>query len=133
MPIAEGSVSPPAPGRLTRLAVALVRRRSLGEVIYLVLFSGSVIVWAAALCGYGHTGPVHAQPADLAVPVKVIATAGVIDVRLPDSLLPPQDRSDNNEYLADVHQREGDASHDDGDDHFQASPLDPALADEHVA
>ena len=133
MPIAEGSVSPPAPGRLSRLAVSLVRRRSLGEVIYLVLFSGSVIIWAAALCGYGHTGPVHARPAELAVPVKVIATTGVIDVRIPDSLLPPQDRSDNDEYLADVHQREGDASHDDGDDHFQASPLDPALADEHVA
>ncbi|GAA5962727.1 hypothetical protein JCM8115_005938 [Rhodotorula mucilaginosa] len=133
MPIAEGSVSPPAPGRLSRLAVSLIRRRSLGEVIYLVLFSGSVIIWAAALCGYGHTGPVPAQPADLAIPVKVIATAGVIDVRLPDTLLPPQDRSDNDEYLADVHQREGDASHDDGDDHFQASPLDPALADEHVA
>lgn len=132
---AEGAVaSTPTPSRFARFAVALVRRRSLGEIIYIVLFSGCIVVWAAALCGYGHAGPLQPSKAELARPSPdAIGAAAVVDVRVPDPLLPQQDRSDpNGEYLADVHQRDGDTSHDEGEDHFQASPLDPALADENA-
>ncbi|GAA5982567.1 hypothetical protein JCM10908_006701 [Rhodotorula pacifica] len=137
MPTSEAAVA--APNRLARLVLSITRRRSLGEVIYLVLFSASIVVWATALCGYGHTASASGQPIEVAaavpvaVPDSIRPAPEVIDVRIPDSLLPPQGRSDpNDEYLADVHQREGDSSHDEGDDHFQASPLDPALEDENV-
>lgn len=118
-----------APRAAFHLVYTNLRRKSLAEVVYLALFCGSILVWAGALCGYGHSPVLAPSAADLNVPGA--SAREVVDVQIPANLLAAEGRAeDESEYLADVHLRKGDSSHDEGEDHFQASPSDPALEDE---
>jgi hypothetical protein len=87
-----------------------VRRRSAHDLVFILIFGGAFVLFARALVGAGYD--------DVAV---ARSSGGTVDVEIPRGFLPPQG-THKDEYLAEVHARHGDSSHDLGDDHFRDSP-----------
>ncbi|BGP43779.1 hypothetical protein JCM10450v2_007977 [Rhodotorula kratochvilovae] len=129
-----------APKDVAKLVYSNVRRRSLNDIAYLVVFGGALFLFATALLGVGYDGAARPRSSAAAVRADRDAVAAVapVDVKLPQGFLPrpgpavPAQQNEEEEYLADVHQPAGDSSHDTGAEHFLTSPDDPALSDEHV-
>ncbi|GAA5839781.1 hypothetical protein JCM9279_005167 [Rhodotorula babjevae] len=134
-------LSPARPKEVAKLVYSNVRRKSLNDLTYVVLFGACLVLFGRALLGVGHdprSATPRTSPAAVraASPESASVPAAVVDVQLPEGFLPhaaaPAPPANPDEYLADVHQVHGDSSHDAGEDHFRASPDDPALSDEHV-
>ncbi|GAA5894692.1 hypothetical protein JCM8208_006046 [Rhodotorula glutinis] len=133
-------LSPARPKEVAKLVYSNVRRKSLNDLTYVVLFAACLVLFARALLGVGYdprTATPRTSPAAVrAASAEPLASvpAAVVDVQFPEGFLPRAAAPPANpdEYLADVHQAQGDSSHDAGENHFRASPDDPALSDEHV-
>ncbi|TNY21553.1 hypothetical protein DMC30DRAFT_394609 [Rhodotorula diobovata] len=138
-----------APKEVARLIYSNVRRKgsTLHDLPYYLVFGAALLLFARAILGVGFDGA--AIPRSSAAAVRMAdrgphagpgagtgasVPAPVVDVQLPEGFLPHEHEhaAHPDEFLADVHQPHGDSSHDAGEDHFQASPDDPALEDEHV-
>lgn len=138
-----------APKEVARLIYSNVRRKgsTLHDLPYYLVFGAALLLFARAILGVGFDGA--AIPRSSAAAVRMAdrgphagpgagtgasVPAPVVDVQLPEGFLPHEHEHapHPDEFLADVHQPHGDSSHDAGEDHFQASPDDPALEDEHV-
>ncbi|KPV73020.1 uncharacterized protein RHOBADRAFT_55261 [Rhodotorula graminis WP1] len=139
--LARTLLSPARPKEVAKLVYSNVRRKSLNDLTYVVLFAACLVLFGRALLGVGYdprSATPRTSPAAVraASPEPASVPAAVVDVQLPEGFLPhaaaPAPPSNPDEYLADVHQAHGDSSHDAGEDHFRASPDDPALSDEHV-
>jgi len=133
-------LSPARPKEVAKLVYSNVRRKSLNDLTYVVLFAACLVLFGRALLGVGYdprSATPRTSPAAVRAPNAEPASvpAAVVDVQLPEGFLPHKAApaaSGPDDYLADVHQAHGDSSHDAGEDHFRASPDDPALSDELV-
>lgn len=131
------------PVAIARLVYSNLRRSSLNDILYGLVFVTTVLIFFSALAGAGHSAPddgaVGSSTPTQRVPEKqnpgprewpvlrdVVQTT--VDVNVPKAYLPVEE--DDEAPPADVHQAHGDSSHDYGDDLMHASPSDPRLDDD---
>ncbi|KAK4698879.1 hypothetical protein P7C70_g7388, partial [Phenoliferia sp. Uapishka_3] len=123
---------------LAKITYSNLRRSSLNDLFYGLVFIGTVLIFFGALSGQGYNpsskeemGAVGGQPTLRRVPDR---PRGVwpalkqrkmenVEVEIPKQFLPE-------EVPADVHQPHGDSSHDQGDDFLRDSPEDSSLDDD---
>ncbi|ORY82919.1 hypothetical protein BCR35DRAFT_352088 [Leucosporidium creatinivorum] len=134
---------PTKPNDLLRLLYSNLRRRSAQDILYLIIFGGCLVIFTSALLGQGYSaavegGLVSGVGAGAAGGEKVPslaeqqAQAQVIDVKIPEVFMRKIVKPLAEPAPADVHQPNGDDSHDQGEDLLVDSPEDPALDDEHA-
>ncbi|GAA5876396.1 hypothetical protein JCM8547_003027 [Rhodosporidiobolus lusitaniae] len=110
----------PSPPGMARMVYSNIRRKGLNDILYLVVFGGTIFLFFSALLGVGYSG---ASPSSLAVSPRVAMPAdatGVVEVEIPKTFLRP---GEEDEVPADVHQPYGEVpSHDEAEDHFRETP-----------
>ncbi|GAA5879970.1 hypothetical protein JCM1840_006946 [Sporobolomyces johnsonii] len=124
------STLPTQPREVVRMVYSNVRRRSLHDILYLVVFGGALFLFASALLGIGHDGAAGKEELMGRTDYEAIGKAPVVDVQIAKGFLPNE--GDEGDVPADVHQPFGDHSHDAGEELMRDSPDDPALDDENV-
>ncbi|KAL8281344.1 hypothetical protein RQP46_006378 [Phenoliferia psychrophenolica] len=131
---------------LTKILYSNLRRSSLNDLAYGLVFLASLLIFFGALSGQGYHAQDHVekdQP-QRRVPDKPHGGARVwpvlneqqqqqqraaaIEVDIPKAFLPVEE--DDGEVPADVYQPHGDSSHDRGADFLRDSPEDPDLDDD---
>ncbi|SGZ06716.1 BQ5605_C031g10964 [Microbotryum silenes-dioicae] len=112
---------PTSPSELIRMIYANLRRRSLQDFAWALVFGVCLLLFASALTGHGYAPP--ELDLDLSNQDRVEASA---------TFLPKGGQYRDLPMPADVHQPTGDDSHDVGHDWMKDSPDDRRLDDEHV-
>lgn len=145
--INPNSPFPKTPSALVKLFYSNLRRRSLIDLLYAFIFLISVLVFFGALTGSGYdstlipstpnithssnsTLPSLARPnlsRSITSPIPSIPIDHPTDLKYS-----VQVESDKSATPADVHQPEGDTSHDTSPEFLKDSPDDPRLSDEHT-
>ncbi|GAA5924903.1 hypothetical protein JCM1841_005363 [Sporobolomyces salmonicolor] len=124
------STLPTQPREVVRMVYSNVRRRSIHDILFLVVFGGALFLFASALLGIGHDGAARQEEMAERTNYEAIGKAPVVDVQIAKGFLPNE--GEEGDVPADVHQPFGDHSHDAGEDLMKDSPDDPALDDENV-
>lgn len=135
------------PTDIFRYAYSNLRRQKLNDLVYALFFIACLLVFFTALTGTG-VDPSSLSSSSPAPPTPTRAPrawpqigdpanlARAPNVDIPDTFLSRRVRGarlDNQaDVPADVHQPDGDSSHDVGEDFLRDSPDDPRLDDEHV-
>lgn len=131
-----GGGGTPKPTEVVKLVYSNVRRRSFGDILWLIVFGGSLIIFTSALMGFGSAQAVKSLAAQSRIEVKsevpiVVSAVGqkAVEVEIPEAYLasPAETKAP-----ADVHQPHGDSSHDQGEELMVDSPEDPSLDDENA-
>lgn len=138
---------PKTPSALVKLFYSNLRRRSLIDLLYGFIFMSSVLVFFGALTGSGYnptlipltpntthsnnsTLPSLSQPNLSRSITSPVSSIPINQPSISQDLA--QVISDKVETPADVHQPEGDTSHDTSPEFLKDSPDDPRLSDEHT-
>ncbi|GAA5833744.1 hypothetical protein JCM11251_003217 [Rhodosporidiobolus azoricus] len=138
-PSSSSSPGPDASSAL-KLLYSNLRRRSLNDLVYLVIFGSAFVLFSSALLGVGYNGAGPTSSSYPASSPRAVGSysppsspgVGVVDVKIPPTFLRPEDLRDEHGHVevpADVHQPFGsvEGGHDDDggreeEEHFRETP-----------